>query len=61
MLKKIATLAITTLTFLASLFLVVMPASAESTLRVVMHSDLKIVDPIWTTAVHVPELRVHGL
>ena len=22
----------------------------ESTLRVVMHSDLKIVDPIWTTA-----------
>lgn len=27
------------------------PASAsESTLRVVMHSDLKIVDPIWTTA-----------
>jgi peptide/nickel transport system substrate-binding protein len=26
------------------------PASAQSTLRVVMHSDLKIVDPIWTTA-----------
>jgi peptide/nickel transport system substrate-binding protein len=26
------------------------PAAAESTLRVVMHSDLKIVDPIWTTA-----------
>ena len=25
-------------------------AAAESTLRVVMHSDLKIVDPIWTTA-----------
>ncbi|MEZ5823576.1 MAG: ABC transporter substrate-binding protein [Geminicoccaceae bacterium] len=25
-------------------------ASAEETLRVVMHSDLKIVDPIWTTA-----------
>jgi peptide/nickel transport system substrate-binding protein len=25
-------------------------ASADSTLRVVMHSDLKIVDPIWTTA-----------
>ena len=24
--------------------------SADSTLRVVMHSDLKIVDPIWTTA-----------
>ncbi len=26
------------------------PADAQSTLRVVMHSDLKIVDPIWTTA-----------
>ncbi|PYM12534.1 MAG: ABC transporter substrate-binding protein [Candidatus Rokuibacteriota bacterium] len=26
------------------------PAVAESVLRVVMHSDLKIVDPIWTTA-----------
>jgi peptide/nickel transport system substrate-binding protein len=25
-------------------------AAADSTLRVVMHSDLKIVDPIWTTA-----------
>src|SRR5690606_1631536 len=25
-------------------------AAAQSTLRVVMHSDLKIVDPIWTTA-----------
>ncbi len=25
-------------------------AGAETTLRVVMHSDLKIVDPIWTTA-----------
>src|SRR6478735_2298603 len=25
-------------------------ASAETTLKVVMHSDLKIVDPIWTTA-----------
>ena len=25
-------------------------ASAQKTLRVVMHSDLKIVDPIWTTA-----------
>src|SRR5204862_5586343 len=28
-----------------------MPAAyAQTTLRVVMHSDLKIVDPIWTTA-----------
>jgi len=35
------------LTFAASLGQV---ASAETTLRVVMHSDLKIVDPIWTTA-----------
>jgi peptide/nickel transport system substrate-binding protein len=26
------------------------PAAAQATLRVVMHSDLKIVDPIWTTA-----------
>jgi peptide/nickel transport system substrate-binding protein len=26
------------------------PAWAQTTLRVVMHSDLKIVDPIWTTA-----------
>jgi peptide/nickel transport system substrate-binding protein len=28
----------------------VAPVHAENTLRVVMHSDLKIVDPIWTTA-----------
>ncbi|HEV8438411.1 MAG TPA: ABC transporter substrate-binding protein [Methylomirabilota bacterium] len=33
------------------------PASAQNTLRVVMHSDLKIVDPIWTTAYIV---RNHG-
>src|SRR5262249_5392583 len=26
------------------------PAEAQTTLKVVMHSDLKIVDPIWTTA-----------
>jgi peptide/nickel transport system substrate-binding protein len=26
------------------------PASAQTTLRVVMHSDLKILDPIWTAA-----------
>jgi peptide/nickel transport system substrate-binding protein len=26
------------------------PADAQKTLRIVMHSDLKIVDPIWTTA-----------
>src|SRR6516165_4822729 len=33
------------------------PASAEKTLRAVMHSDLKILDPIWTTAYIV---RNHG-
>jgi peptide/nickel transport system substrate-binding protein len=33
------------------------PAEAQSALRVVMHSDLKIVDPIWTTAYIV---RNHG-
>jgi peptide/nickel transport system substrate-binding protein len=33
------------------------PAGAQTTLRVVMHSDLKIVDPIWTTAYIV---RNHG-
>jgi len=34
------------------------PATAETTLRVVLHSDLKIVDPIWTTAYIV---RNHGM
>ena len=40
-------------------FLFVGPAAAQSnkTLRVVMHSDLKILDPIWTTAYIV---RNHG-
>jgi peptide/nickel transport system substrate-binding protein len=33
------------------------PAHADTTLRVVMHSDLKIIDPIWTTAYIV---RNHG-
>src|SRR5215510_15945210 len=34
-----------------SLFVVpTAPARAETSLRVVMHSDLKIIDPIWTTA-----------
>src|SRR5713226_6093387 len=33
------------------------PTVAETTLRVVMHSDLKIIDPIWTTAYIV---RNHG-
>src|SRR5256885_11902111 len=35
----------------------VAPVRAETTLRVVLHSDLKIVDPIWTTAYIV---RNHG-
>ena len=29
---------------------VALPAAAQTTLRVVKHADLKIVDPIWTTA-----------
>ncbi|MGN6098983.1 MAG: ABC transporter substrate-binding protein [Bosea sp. (in: a-proteobacteria)] len=33
------------------------PAQAETTMKVVMHSDVKIVDPIWTTAYIV---RNHG-
>ncbi len=33
------------------------PVQAQTTLRVVMHSDLKIIDPIWTTAYIV---RNHG-
>ncbi len=34
----------------AALVLAGLPAQADTTLRAVMHSDLKIVDPIWTTA-----------
>ncbi|MCB1545662.1 MAG: ABC transporter substrate-binding protein, partial [Rhodoblastus sp.] len=30
--------------------LAVAPASAETVLKAVMHSDVKIIDPIWTTA-----------
>ena len=36
--------------FAATAMVLSAPAAAQSTLRVVMHSDLKIVDPIWTTA-----------
>ena len=48
-----------TLIALAGAVLLSVPASAQSpkTLRVVMHSDLKIVDPVWTTAYIV---RNHG-
>jgi peptide/nickel transport system substrate-binding protein len=41
----------------AVLGLAALLADAQSTLRVVMHSDLKIVDPIWTTTYIV---RNHG-
>jgi peptide/nickel transport system substrate-binding protein len=44
-------------TCVGSLVAVAAPALAETTLRVVMHSDLKILDPIWTTAYIV---RNHG-
>jgi peptide/nickel transport system substrate-binding protein len=40
-----------------SLVAVAAPAPAQTTLRAVMHSDLKILDPIWTTAYIV---RNHG-
>ena len=33
-----------------SLAAMLLPAAAQTTLRAVMHSDLKIIDPIWTTA-----------
>jgi hypothetical protein len=48
-----STLAIVTATALG----IATPAHAEKTLRAVMHSDLKILDPIWTTAYIV---RNHG-
>jgi peptide/nickel transport system substrate-binding protein len=41
----------------ALMLAVTAPAHAQKTLRVVMHSDLKILDPIWTTAYIV---RNHG-
>ncbi len=41
----------------AGLAVATAPASAQTTLRAVMHSDLKILDPIWTTAYIV---RNHG-
>jgi peptide/nickel transport system substrate-binding protein len=44
-------------TCVGSLMTVAVPALAQTTLRAVMHSDLKILDPIWTTAYIV---RNHG-
>jgi peptide/nickel transport system substrate-binding protein len=49
--------AILAATCVVSLVAVAAPALAQTTLRVVMHSDLKILDPIWTTAYIV---RNHG-
>ena len=40
---------LTTMAALVAAFVMV-DAEAQTTLRVVKHSDLKIVDPIWTTA-----------
>ena len=48
---------VVTLVAFAVVLLAAMPAAAETTLGVVMHSDLKIIDPIWTTAYIV---RNHG-
>src|SRR5437588_8375845 len=42
--------AILAATCVGSLVAVAAPALAETVMRVVMHSDLKILDPIWTTA-----------
>ncbi len=44
------TLLTVVLAMLSSLVGTFSPVSAQTTLRAVMHSDLKIVDPIWTTA-----------
>jgi peptide/nickel transport system substrate-binding protein len=52
--SRLPSLLFVVLTLLAA---IVPLAHAETTLRVVMHSDLKIVDPIWTTAYIV---RNHG-
>src|ERR671931_215295 len=45
--RKLALFPLVAVAALASLASTV---AAQTTLRVVMHSDLKIVDPIWTTA-----------
>ena len=46
--KSVATLAMAA--SVSALGAVPMPAAAQTTLRAVMNSDLKILDPIWTTA-----------
>ena len=37
------------------------PASAETVLKVSLHSDLKIIDPVWTTALITTHHGIHGL
>ncbi len=54
---KMLTKAILAAACTAGLAVAAPPALAQTTLRVVMHSDLKILDPIWTTAYIV---RNHG-
>jgi peptide/nickel transport system substrate-binding protein len=49
-LLKRSALATTAAAAIAASFTLTTPVQAQTTLRVVMHSDLKIVDPIWTTA-----------
>ena len=41
----------------AAAFALATPAAAQSTLKIVMHSDLKILDPIWASA---QISRTHG-
>ena len=55
--SRMRRLAVLALVLVAGALIAAAPAAAQSTLRVVMHSDLKIVDPIWTTAYIV---RNHG-
>ena len=42
---------------LLATLLVAAPAMAQSTLKIVMHSDLKVIDPIWASA---QISRTHG-
>src|SRR5260221_1609063 len=49
-LRKLAVAACAAALVLAAFAIAAPAALAQTTLRVVKHSDLKIVDPIWTTA-----------
>jgi len=55
--KKIAFLG-RSLAAVAAMLCLIFPALAGTTLRAVMHSDLKILDPIWTTAYITPQSRL---